>query len=75
MAVTRCVCHEVPFTEILRLSREEGLSFDDIRARTNCCTGCTMCEPYVRLALRTGETDLPVLTPEQTAEIMRSADD
>lgn len=72
MAVNRCICSGVRFAEILRLHRDEGLTFDEIRERTGACDGCTSCEPYVRLTLSTGVTDHPVLTPEDAAEILRS---
>jgi bacterioferritin-associated ferredoxin len=69
--VDRCICHEVTFAHLQRLHRAEGLSLEQLSERTGCCTGCTMCEPYVRLMLKTGATDFPVLDPRQTAAIMR----
>ena len=73
MAVMRCVCHNVTFLEIRRLHRAVGLGFDEICDRTGCCRGCTTCEPYVRLVLRTGETRFAPLSPVEEAAIMRSA--
>ena len=72
MGVERCECHQVSFAELLRLSREEGLDLEGLMERTGCCTGCTMCEPYVRLTLRTGETSHRVLSGPEVAEIMRA---
>ncbi len=66
MSVDRCVCMNVPFSEMLEL-RAQGLSFADIRERTGCCSGCGMCEPYVRVALATGRTELPVLRGRELA--------
>jgi len=60
--VDRCVCARVRFDELLRLHRAEGLSLADLRRRTGCCEGCSTCEPYVRLTLRTGRTRHPVYT-------------
>lgn len=63
MAVDRCVCHDLTFAALKRLADTERLDFETLRARTLCCTGCTMCEPYVRLMLETGRTDFPPLPP------------
>lgn len=60
MTVDRCVCLNVPFSEMLSL-RAQGVTFTEIQERTGCCSGCGMCEPYVRLALATGKAELPVL--------------
>lgn len=59
--VTRCVCRDLPFENLLATARENELDFEALRDRTGCCTGCSMCEPYVRLTLATGRTAHPVL--------------
>jgi len=74
MAVDRCVCHEVPFTELVRLQREQSLSLDQLMDRTGCCTGCTSCEPYVKIALATGQTNLPVMTGRELHEALKQID-
>ncbi len=68
MAVDRCICHKVPFSQILALSRG-GFSLRQIVEQTRCTTGCGMCGPYVRMAIKTGRTSLPVL-PEHIARGM-----
>ncbi|MEM1165102.1 MAG: (2Fe-2S)-binding protein [Planctomycetota bacterium] len=73
MPVTRCVCHEVPFTEVVRLAREEGLGLDEIGERTGCGEGCGSCRPYARLAIATGKTRLPVLSADQLARAIERA--
>jgi len=70
--VNRCVCFEVPFWAIAALAKR-GHSFEEIRDATRCCTSCGACEPYVRLVIKTGKTDLPVLTPEEQDAIMAEA--
>jgi len=70
--VDRCVCAGVTFAEVLRLHREDGLTRTEIRERTGVCRGCTLCEPYVRLTLRTGRVRHPVLTEREAAEAMRA---
>lgn len=72
MSVNRCICHDVPFTRIAQL-RNAGLTFAQVRAQTRCCTGCSLCEPYVRLTLETGRTEFPVLTPAQVDAVMARA--
>ena len=69
--VDRCVCRDVTFATLVRLRREEGLSLDALRERTGCCATCRMCEPYVRVALCSGRTVLPVLTAPEADAAMR----
>ena len=71
-SVTHCICHNVPFAEILRL-RRTGMTFEQISLQTGCCTGCGTCEPYVRLAIRTNRSALPVLDGPTMATIMEDA--
>lgn len=72
MAVDRCICHEVTFAELVRLSRQTGAGFDELSRRTGCGTGCGLCVPYVQIALKTGRTSLPVMSG---AELRRLLDD
>lgn len=72
--VDRCVCVDVSFAALKRLRERERLDLAGLKARTGCCGGCTMCEPYVRLMLRTGRTEFAVLTPVEAAALMRAAD-
>lgn len=60
MPVDRCVCYDISFARLLELARAEGLTLEQLKQRTGCCTGCTTCEPYVKLVLSTGRTSLPV---------------
>lgn len=72
MPVDRCVCHSVPFTELKQLA-DQGLStVEQLSERTSCCTGCGMCEPYVKLMLKTGNTSFPVLPPHEIERILAS---
>lgn len=60
--VDRCVCHQVLFSRVKARAdamRAAGTTDEDrlVQALANelcCTTGCGMCEPYVRLTLRTG---------------------
>ncbi|MBL0926390.1 MAG: hypothetical protein IBJ11_01900 [Phycisphaerales bacterium] len=75
MAVDRCVCVNVLFQELLELHREHGLGFDELVDRTGCCTGCTSCEPYVKVMLRTGKTYLPILNAEEADRVLHEWQD
>ncbi|MEO1584938.1 MAG: (2Fe-2S)-binding protein [Planctomycetota bacterium] len=71
MPVDRCVCHTVPFTELKQLADAGTDSFDDLSMETGCGTGCGMCEPYVRLMLKTGQTSFPVMPPHELDRALR----
>ncbi|MBX3357982.1 MAG: (2Fe-2S)-binding protein [Phycisphaeraceae bacterium] len=60
--VDRCVCLGLPFEYLRGVARAGGLSFAQLRAATGCSTGCSMCEPYVRLMLATGQTRFPIMS-------------
>lgn len=70
--VDRCVCLDITFSDLKRRHKTEGLDLESLKKETGCCTGCTSCEPYVRLMLKTGRTRFAVLSPQQTAEAMRA---
>jgi len=70
--VDRCVCLDITFVELKRRSEKEHLDFDALSRATGCCTVCTSCEPYVRLMLRTGQTDFHVLSPNEVVEALRN---
>lgn len=70
--VNRCACYEVPFWEVAALAKR-GYTFEQISEATRCCQSCGACEPYVRLVISTGATDLPVLSIEQQNAIMADA--
>ncbi|MCC5822383.1 MAG: hypothetical protein LAT64_06580 [Phycisphaerales bacterium] len=62
--VDRCVCHQVMLSEVrdrvaaLRLAGvgDEDRLVETLADELGCTTGCGMCEPYVRLTIRTGRT-------------------
>ncbi|RNC80748.1 MAG: hypothetical protein ED559_02780 [Phycisphaera sp.] len=73
MAVTGCVCHDISFEELREIARESKCSFDELSKKTKCCTGCGMCEPYVRLMLRTGQTRFDPLPPHEAEHVIAEA--
>jgi NAD(P)H-nitrite reductase large subunit len=43
--MTRCECADLPFDEIARRVREEGLSLEALQRETDCGRLCTACLP------------------------------
>lgn len=74
MLVTRCVCSGDTFVRLKAVARDEGLSFDELRARTGCASGCGLCEPYIRLMLQTGRTRFPPATEGELAAMLAHAE-
>jgi hypothetical protein len=56
MKVDRCVCLPMTFERLKSLADEQRLDLDSLKAKTQCCMSCKMCEPYIRRMLETGET-------------------
>ena len=71
MSVNRCICHHLMFTDLKQIAERDRLSFDELIRRTRCCTGCGLCEPYVRLMMETGKTAFEVLEPAEVDAIMQ----
>ncbi|MCA9279195.1 MAG: (2Fe-2S)-binding protein [Phycisphaeraceae bacterium] len=71
--VTRCVCQDVLFAEVLHL-HNQGIDIKTIQSRTRFGTGCGTCVPYIELALQTGKAVLPVLSPAEDQRLRAAAD-
>ncbi len=54
--VTRCLCRNVAFEELLPRARAAGWSLEALMRETGCGAGCGLCRPYLRRMLATGET-------------------
>lgn len=80
MSVDRCVCHSValramvPMIGALRAqgTTDEVAILRALADATGCTTGCGMCEPYVKLMLKTGNTSFPVLPPHEIERILNT---
>jgi bacterioferritin-associated ferredoxin len=55
--ISRCICRNVEFSELLPLARANGWSLDDLVRETGCGGQCGLCRPYLSRMLRTGETE------------------
>ena len=60
--VDRCVCRQVPFAALIQLRHQTGADLPELQRRTSCGTGCGLCLPYIRVALATGRSRLPILS-------------
>lgn len=73
MGVNRCICHDVPFTELKSmLEGDPGTTLHELARKTGCGTGCGMCVPYIKRMMETGETDLPVMTRAEFEQAAQS---
>ncbi len=73
MGVDRCCCRGITFVELLGLARREHLDAAQLSERTGCGQECGMCAAYLRVMLKTGLTDLPVLDAKTYATLMGPA--
>jgi bacterioferritin-associated ferredoxin len=58
-SMTRCACLEVPFSEVARVMREEGLSAEQAQVRTGCGSLCSACLPDLASYLEDRKGDQP----------------
>ena len=57
MLISRCICRNVEFSELLPRARAAGWSLLDLVGQTGCGGQCGLCRPYLSRMLRTGETE------------------
>jgi bacterioferritin-associated ferredoxin len=67
--IDRCVCRNVRFAELIRRARESGMGLAQLQEATACGTICGLCIPYIRVALRTGRAQLPVMRDPELREL------
>lgn len=68
--VDRCVCHQIAFSSLIPLIEslradgavDEAAIFKQLTKDTNCATGCSMCRPYIRRVIQTGQTRFSALS-------------
>lgn len=66
MAVTRCVCFNQRFVDLLeRCRRQHWTTVAEISQHTGCGTGCGGCRPYLAEMLKTGHTSFRVKLDER----------
>jgi bacterioferritin-associated ferredoxin len=65
--VSRCICRNVAFAELLPRARAQSWDLLALMQATGCGAQCGLCRPYLRRMLRTGETDFHELLPPDQA--------
>lgn len=66
--ITRCVCHDTTFDQLLSLARSHGWVLEDLVASTGCGDQCGLCLPYLRVLIDTGQTEFRHLLPPEPAD-------
>ena len=61
--VSRCICRNVSFAELLPRARASAWTLDDLIRETGCGGQCGLCRPYLREMLLTGRTAFHELLP------------
>lgn len=70
MAVTRCICANMTFADLLDIARASGCAIDELQRRTGCGEGCGTCLPYILRTLETGLTNHPILSEDDCLRIL-----
>jgi bacterioferritin-associated ferredoxin len=65
--VSRCICRNVAFDDLLPRARAANWTLTDLIAETGCGGQCGLCRPYLREMLRTGQTAFTELLPPESA--------
>ena len=63
--ISRCICRNVAFSELLPRARAAGWSLTDLVGETGCGGQCGLCRPYLSRMLATGETEFYELLPAE----------
>lgn len=57
-SVHKCICHKTTFADIKAIAEGQGFdTVEELQAENICSNSCGLCTPYVRLMLKTGETE------------------
>lgn len=49
MRITRCVCYNKTFEEIVKLANEQNLyTIKEIQETMGICNSCRLCNPYIQ---------------------------
>lgn len=64
--MTRCECHEVPFSRVARHARRHPeQDFDTVMEETGCGQTCTACHCDLKAYLQARKVERPVTVPVQ----------
>lgn len=70
--VDRCCCRNVLFCDLQKAAREAGVTVEQMADELGCGSSCGLCVPYIRLMIKTGLTDLPVIGSESYRHLVRT---
>lgn len=63
-SVRKCICHNRDFTEVKKYAEQKGYTtVEELQADRFCSCSCGLCVPYIRLMLKTGETEFDPRAP------------
>lgn len=66
MRIDRCYCCDVTFAELAAMAAQRGTrSLEELQSVVLFGSRCTLCHPYVRRMLRTGETVFSQIVTEE----------
>jgi bacterioferritin-associated ferredoxin len=66
--VKACLCTSLPFSTILAIAQERGVtSVSQLTSMLGCGGGCGLCRPYLERMLKTGETEFAVMSRKPAA--------
>jgi len=58
MAINRCICSNIYFTEIKEIAdKRELISVVDLQNEGICSKNCQLCVPYIEKMFETGKTE------------------
>jgi bacterioferritin-associated ferredoxin len=61
MAVNRCICHKISFSDIKKIAKKNSYStIEELQKANISSTNCKLCKPYVKEMLKTGKTTFPI---------------
>ena len=63
--ISRCVCRNIQFSELLPQARAADWSLTDVIQETGCGGQCGLCRPYISRMLRTGKTEFHEIITEE----------
>jgi bacterioferritin-associated ferredoxin len=55
--VSRCICRNTVFADLLPRARASSWTLADLMRETGCGAQCGLCRPYLKRMLQTGETE------------------
>lgn len=56
--VTKCICHDKSFAEVEKYAQQHGFSsVSELQDDNFCSNSCGLCEPYVEIVLKEGQTE------------------